>query len=341
MRTPQTEALLKHLKIQAARGYMFGQHDATLYGIGWKGEKGRSDVKSVCGDYPAVISFDVGHIELGADYSLDSILFADIRQAAVAHYQRGGIVSVSWHSDNPKTGGSAWDVTDSMVVASVLPGGEHAARFQTWLRRVADFLNSLRTPDGVKIPVIFRPWHEHTGSWFWWGQQLCTTQEYKQLWQLTVEELSAAGVDNVLLAYSPGGDAEDYWERYPGDEVIDLLGFDTYQYGGEEGQSTFIELLQRNLERLDRYCREHDKVYAVTETGYVCIPHPEWWTDVLAQAVGDYHPSYVLVWRNACDQGLEHYFAPYPGQVSETDFVSFYQLPQTLFLRDIDRMYNE
>ena len=50
---------------------MLGHHDDTVYGIGWEGEEGRSDVKSVCGDYPAVISFDLGELELGNAANLD------------------------------------------------------------------------------------------------------------------------------------------------------------------------------------------------------------------------------------------------------------------------------
>lgn len=44
---------------------MFGHHDDTVYGIGWEFDEGGSDVRKVCGDYPAVISFDLGEIELG------------------------------------------------------------------------------------------------------------------------------------------------------------------------------------------------------------------------------------------------------------------------------------
>lgn len=337
-RAPQTEALLRHLKSQASRGYMFGQHDATLYGIGWKGEEGRSDVKSVCGDYPAVVSFDLGHIEDGALYNLDGVSFDTIRQEIINHYQRGGVVSISWHANNPFTGGTAWDVTDTSAVASILPGGLHAEKFQIWLSRVASFLNSLRTADGVKIPVIFRPWHEHTGSWFWWGQGLCTTEQYKVLWKLTVQKLTDEGVDNVLLAYSPGGDATDFMERYPGDELIDVLGFDSYQYNGEQGEQVFVNALQRNLQLLDKYCHEHDKIYAVTEVGYEGIPNTQWWTKVLDNTLKPFHPCYVLVWRNAYEKE-EHYFAPYPGQISEADFKAFYQLPSTLFLKDIENMY--
>lgn len=336
--TLQTAALLKHLKSQSEVGYMFGQHDATLYGVGWKGEKERSDVKSICGDYPAVISFDLGHIELGATHSLDSVAFDDIRRAIIDHYNRGGVVSISWHADNPLTGGSAWDVTNSNVVASVLAGGINEAKFQQWLQRVACFLNSLQTTDGTKIPVIFRPWHEHTGSWFWWGQKLCTKEQYIALWNLTKKKLTEEGVDNVLLAYSPGGDAEDYMERYPGDDLIDILGFDSYQYNGQQGEEAFIKTVQRNLSIMDSFCKEHNKVYAITEAGYEKIPDSTWWTRVLDKAIDSYHPSYVLVWRNAYDKE-GHYFAPFPGQQSESDFVKFYQLPRTLFLNDIDNMY--
>ena len=55
------------LKKIPSKGIMLGHHDDTVYGIGWEGEEGRSDVKSVCGDYPAVISFDLGELELGKD----------------------------------------------------------------------------------------------------------------------------------------------------------------------------------------------------------------------------------------------------------------------------------
>lgn len=54
------------------------------------------------------------------------------------------------------------DVSDSTVVKSVLPGGVNHDKFMGWLDKVADYLNSIQTPEGVKVPVLFRPWHEHT-----------------------------------------------------------------------------------------------------------------------------------------------------------------------------------
>lgn len=217
-RTPETENLLANLKKVSSRGFMFGHHDDTNYGIGWEGDEGRSDVKSVCGDYPAVISFDLGHLELGDTLSLDKVPFSKIRREILNQYKRGGLSSLSWHLRNPLTGGDSWDVSDTTVVKSILPGGANHEKFAGWVSKVSAFINSLQTEDGVKVPVLFRPWHEHTGSWFWWGEKLCTPEEYKALWHMTVDILRGDGVDNALYAYSPGSEPQDtaqHLKRYP------------------------------------------------------------------------------------------------------------------------------
>lgn len=334
VRTAETQKLLANLKKVPAKGFMFGHHDDTVYGIGWEGDEGRSDVKSVCGDYPAVISFDLGELELGGDASLDKVPFDKIRKEIVNQYQRGGLASLSWHARNPLTGGDAWDVTDTTVVKSILPGGANHLKFAGWLNRMADFLNSLQTADGTKVPVLFRPWHEHTGSWFWWGQNLCTDNEYKSLWRMTVDTLRAHGVDNALYAYSPGSEPNDttqYLKRYPGDDLVDVVGFDTYQFD----RDSYLANLDKSLTVTDSVAKAHHKVMAVTETGYEGIPDPQWWTGTLLPAVEKYPIAYVLVWRNARER-VTHFYAPYPGQASEKDFVDFYNHPKTLFASDIN-----
>lgn len=166
-RTPEAEQMLTELKeVSRQNHFLFGHHDDPVYGIGWDGDENRSDVKSVCGDYPAMMSFDLGRIELGGDKNLDNVPIERLRREIIAQYERGGMVSLSWHTDNPVTGKDAWDVSDSTVVASVLPGGAQHDKFMGWMGTIADFMNSLTTSDGRKVPVLFRPWHEHTGSWF-------------------------------------------------------------------------------------------------------------------------------------------------------------------------------
>lgn len=154
-RTPEALTMLETLKTISQQGkFMLGHHDDPVYGIGWDGDSARSDVKSVCGDYPAMMSFDLGRIEIYGDKNLDNVSLDRIRQEVVAQYERGGMSSFSWHVDNPVTGKDSWDVSDSTVVKSVLPGGVNHDKFMGWLDKVADYLNSIQTPEGVKVPVL-------------------------------------------------------------------------------------------------------------------------------------------------------------------------------------------
>lgn len=193
--------------------------------------------------------------------------------------------------------------------------------------------DSLTTSDGRKVPVLFRPWHEHTGSWFWWGQALCSATEYKALWRMTYEFMQQKGVKHLLYAYSPGtepNNTAEYLERYPGDDIIDLIGFDTYQFDRRE----YLNNMEKALTILTEVGQSHDKPTAVTETGYEAVPDSTWWTETLMSVISKYPISYVLVWRNARERP-NHYYAPYPGQASANDFVKFHADPRTLFVRDM------
>ena len=339
--TPETQNLLKNLKVISGKGFMFGHQDDPLYGIGWEGDDGRSDVKSVVGDYPAVMGFDLGRIELGNEKNIDNVSFEKIRQEIIRQYQRGGMITMSWHMNNPLTNGDAWDVKKGEnAVASVLPDGQNHDKFLRWLQSAADFFNSLKTEDGTKIPIVFRPWHEHTGSWFWWGKDLCSPEEYQLLWKMTVEFMQEKGVNNLLYAYSPDiqGPGQIYMERYPGDEYVDILGLDGYHRDNETGIESFQNSLNTILSFMTDEGKKRNKPIALTETGLEAIPIANWWTGVLLPIVGKYPISYVMVWRNARERE-NHYYAPYPGQKSAADFIKFYHSPKTFFCKDIPNLY--
>lgn len=338
--TKETKNLYRNLCNIPDKGIMFGHQDATLYGIGWWNEKDRSDVKSVCGDYPAVYGWEIGHIELGASYSLDSVDFRTMRQQIIAAYERGGVNTISWHCDNPLTGGNTWDVSSKEVVKSVLPGGEKHTLFLTWLDRVAVFLNSLETESGEKIPVLFRPYHEHTGSWFWWGKGLCTPEDYKSLYCFTVDYLKQKNVHNLLYIYSPDNVAnvDAYMECYPGDNYVDILGLDCYHHGGNTGVEQYKKSVQTIFSFLTDESVKRNKPMVFSETGSEALPMNNWWTDVLLNTISSYPIAYVLVWRNAYDKP-NHYFGPYPGQLSSENFKKFYADKKTLFQSDIKTLY--
>jgi mannan endo-1,4-beta-mannosidase len=337
--TEETSGLLTELRATTDKGIMFGHQDDLSYGIGWIYPGGESDVKKVCSDFPAVYGMDLGHLEKGSSINLDSVPFEDMREFAREIHSRGGIITFSWHCDNPLTEGSAWDVSSDKVVASVLPGGKNHDKYKQWLDQLANFFNTLTNDSGRAIPVIFRPYHEHTGSWSWWGEKLCTAEEYIRLWHFTVDYLcKTRNVHNLLFAYSSSGDirnADEYLERYPGDDYIDIMGFDYYQ-SASSGNQSYIDAVRERLGIIMSVAAEHHKVPALTETGYESVPDPFWWTGVLWPAVKDFRISYLLVWRNAHNKP-GHYFAPYPGQQSANDFINFYNLPASLFQKDITR----
>lgn len=325
--TPEAKKLYQQLTKLIDKVIMFGHQDDMAYGLGWKYEENRSDVKSVTGAYPAVHGWDLGHLELGKKQNLDSVPFDKMQNFIKKVHHLGGVNTISWHLDNPVNGKSSWD--NSNTVSKIIPGGSHHQVFKDWLDRVASFLGDLKDEKGKLIPVLFRPYHEHTGSWFWWGEDNCSVSDYKQLWRFTVDYLrNEKKLHHLIFVYSTSRfKSEDhYLERYPGDEYVDMVGFDTYVKPKEyDYQST----LTNQLAVLQHVAESHGKLAALTETGYVTIPDAHWWTGTLLPLLAKHKLSYVLVWRNARPN---HHYAPFPGHPSVSDFLKFYQDERIIFL---------
>lgn len=331
--TPEAVKLYQKMMKLQHRGMMFGHQDDMAYGTSWYNDLGRSDVKDVCGDYPAVIGWELGHLELGDAFSLDSVYFNNIRKDIQYAAKMGAINTISWHHTNALTGGTAWDVSSKETVASILPGGEKHAVYLQYLDKLADFMLSLKDENGKLIPILFRPYHEHTGSWFWWGKNLCTIDEYKALWRFTATyRRDTKNVHNLLYSYSTDrfNTEDEYLERYPGDDLIDLVGFDLYDRGADY-PATFSNCAKL----VSKIAADKNKIGAVTEAGGPIFKNTEWWTKVLLSSLRPYNLSYVLVWRNAFNRPAREAFGPFKGCPSDADFVKFYQDKKTLFLKDI------
>lgn len=343
--TKETVNLYNNLKRLAEKGFMFGHQDDLAYGVEWKYKEGRSDIKETAGDYPAVYGWELGGIERNNnEVNLDGVPFKKMKQYIKQGYERGGVITISWHADSPfGAQKGAWDTTHG-TVASVNPGGVNHALYKEWLDKVAGFLSSLKGSKGESIPVLFRPFHELTGNWFWWGKNACTEFEYKTLWRFTVYYLQKEKkLHNLIWVYNTGGNfktKEEYLERYPGDDMVDILSFDSYQFGDPQKEKWFEINTNNCLKLLGEIAKEKNKPFALAETGFEAIPYASWWTETLLNAIGENKISYVLVWRNHGyhnDMKKMHYYAPYKGQVSEPDFVKFYNLEKTLFEKEIEK----
>ena len=338
--TPAEQLKVRLQKI-LKKGVMFGHQDDPMYGTTWKWDEGKSDVLLTTGDYPAVMGFDLGKIELDSKENLDGVSFDRMRREILAQYQRGGIITLSWHPWNPVTGENAWDPKGD-AVAAVLDGGNQQQKFDSWLKKVSDFILSLKTKDGKLIPVIFRPWHEMNGGWFWWGANSCTPVLYNQLYTKTYHTLTKAGCNNIVWAWSPNlGDqktVESFLERFPGGQFVDLMGVDIYEFDNDD--ANYQKNLTETLDVLMAAAKKEGKMAALTETGCRGISQKkDWFTQTLWQVLQKYPVSYVLFWRNAWDNPLKEAYLPGVGDGDiVTDLQKLKSEKKVLFTKDIAKI---
>ena len=138
-------------------------------------------------------------------------------------------------------------------------------------------------------------------------------------------------IHHLLYAYSTDRftTREEYLERYPGDDVIDMLAFDLYDRGAE-----FSGVLKNCASIVSTLAKERNKIGAVSEAGGPISRQTDWWTKTLLESLRPFDLSYVLVWRNPW-QSANSAFGPHKGHPSSEDFIKFYNDPRTLFQKDI------
>ena len=338
--TAETKALFANLWAVADKGWMFGHHDDLWYGRYWYDEPGGSDTKAVCGDYPGVFSVDFAEI---MDDRHNNSANGIRRRVILEARERGEVILACMHVNNPKTGGDSWDNSSKEVVKEILTEGTATrTKYLTWLDRLADFALNLKDARGNLVPVILRPYHEHTQSWSWWGSTCATPSEFIALWQFTVRYLrDTKGVHNFLYAVSPQMDAvytntkDRLLYAWPGDDWVDFIGMDCYH-------GTNDKAFESNLKTLEALSQEKRKPCGVTEDGKESFTEVDFWTQHLTGPLGAKRISMVTMWRNKYvgnNESDKHYYSVYPGHPSEADFRKMYEDPRSLFSRDLPDMY--
>ncbi|OOV13089.1 glycoside hydrolase family 26 protein [Flavobacterium sp. LM4] len=342
--TEETRNLYQNLKTIAKEHILFGHQHALEYGHRWSGETNKSDVKSVTGSHPAVIGIDFSDFSGQSNERIENAKEI-LRQNVVDTYKRGGITTVAWHFNNPVSeGGFYWkDGISTASISLIKPEGSHHEQYKEILKTIADFAHSVKAKDGKLAPMIFRPYHEFDGDWFWWGKKYTSREDFIAVWQFTVSYLrDTLDVHNFIYAFSPDNRfncEEEYLERYPGDDFVDLFGMDDYGDFGRDDKYD-LEAAKKKLKIISDVAIQKKKLAAFTETGLESIPNATWWTDTLLKTLQSekLELAYVLVWRNDAVSPT-HYYAPFPGQISVPDFLQFYKDPYTLFEKDLKNVY--
>ncbi|WP_196590389.1 glycosyl hydrolase [Pectinatus frisingensis] len=319
-----------------------------------------SDTYDMVGDYPAVVGID-GLALTGSEMSLtdeekaSGMTFIDKAvQVAIKAKQKGAIITLSNHMPNfadvAKRGkvngqydysGYSPNVTTGDVVSRIMPGGDLNGVYRGYLDMVAQYDKRLQDLD---IPVLYRPFHECNGSWFWWGAAFCSPSQFKNLYRYTEEYLrDTKGLHNILYVYSPGGPVTseaDYLTRYPGDAFVDIVGFDMYHRDPAKADD-WMTSLDATMNVMSAFAKDHDKIPAASEVGILVgnsamlksgNQRLDWFNEILRN-MSQHGMAYFMTWSNFDETNFDEPYmvSPSRGHEMVNQFIDFYNKPQVIF----------
>lgn len=290
----KTQALYTHLRDFAQqKQFIFGQEKAVLSGVGENGDKpwndsnlgNQTDAEAYIGQKVGLMGMDIWDLAM-KNPSWNQPQYA---KAIRDFYNdgKGGVITLDWHmrgcSVSPVIDASGksgipgegfkvndWDEDPNADCLCKIVNSEPWTAGKTWKdwfiqEKLDKFYQKLVDESLTEIPMIYRPFHEQTGNWFWWGAKgwncqrqlgkanvVSGAEAYKQLFRMTVDHLrQTRGLKNLLIAYAPDklckheghtcnfqdsikdnpNDTDlrnDYLNSYPGDAYVDILGIDLY-----------------------------------------------------------------------------------------------------------------
>lgn len=230
--SPETVELLQYLYSISGKRTLTGQHCVPLVGS----TRLPGVYKQTRRYYPAVFGQDFGFSEPG---TWDGINYRQqIVDEAIRRHEEGFIITLMWHAarpidEEPVTFEESiqGDLTDRQWQDLVTPGTEINERWKSQVDVIAWFLKQLRD---AGVPVLWRPYHEMNGDWFWWGKKAGDTG-YKKLYRMLFDRLVYFHkLNNLIWVFNAneaknGVDSADTY--YPGDDVVDILAIDAYTEG--------------------------------------------------------------------------------------------------------------
>ena len=257
--TANTKKLYSFLKDSYGKYVITGQQcDGGINGNEFKA------IKNLTGDYPALLGLDMmdytpSRTALGASSSAV--------EKAIEFANKGGIVTFCWHWNAPTEylnstanssdgwWGGFYTQSSKFDIAKVM-NGQDAKGKKLLDRDIKEIAKQLKRLEKAGVPVIWRPLHEGSGGWFWWGAK--GSDAYKKLWKYLYKELTNTyGCNNLIWVYN--GQSADW---YPGDEYVDIVGEDIYP-----GNHVYDPQVSRFKQAINYGSKT--KITALTENG--CI----------------------------------------------------------------------
>ena len=215
---------------------------------GWSEIASGTDYFDISGDYTLVITEDVlkslqegGLIIGGHDYT------------AVAVYLENNGTALDPNKDYAfYKADTEFDATNATV-----EGTWENKVFTEDLKNAAAYLKLLRDAD---IPVLWRPFHEAAGGWFWWGKDAAS---FKSLWIAMFNYFKTEGLVNLIWVWTTEGNDADW---YPGDQYVDIVGRDVYNKETADCVSEYTSIAENY----------GNKIVSLSECGTVGLISEQW-----------------------------------------------------------------
>lgn len=222
------------------------------------------------GKLPAIRGLDFMHND-----------FAGVTKRTQEWWEQGGIPTICWHTgadfasayDESKADNINWD-------EAFIPGSKTYNDLIAGMDRAVPYLQQL---EDAGVPVLWRPFHELDGGWFWWSKG--GASNFVQLWQLMYSRYTDYwGLDNLIWVYGYSGNGGAMADWYPGDAYVDLVGADSYTDGPntdlyEECVSVAPEGMPIVFHECGTIPTEEELVSTETDWLFFMTWHTTWLTD--------------------------------------------------------------
>jgi len=218
-------------------------------------------INNTTGKTPAVLGLDF------MEYSPSRVENGSLGYAtehAVNFWEKGGIVTFCWHWNAPAkylTGKwySGFYVEHTNIDLEAIMSGRDEEGYELLLADMDAIAKQLQILQEADVPVLFRPLHEASGGWFWWGAY--GADAYKKLYILLYEKLTYEyELNNLIWVWN--GQSRDW---YPGDEYVDIVGEDIYP-----GEKVYASQISKYLEVVSY--ADSVKPVCMTENGCIFDP---------------------------------------------------------------------
>lgn len=264
--TPEAKALMAYLNECYGKVMLAGQYAEGIDAPEMKA------IYEQTGKYPAIMGLDFLYYGSTAEEYRDTP--TQTTQAAIDWWNKGGIVTFCWHWMAPKDNylSNDWPWNKSFYtqgtnfdLSKVLNGSDPEG-YEMLLADIDTVSEELKILQDAGVPVLWRPLHEASGGWFWWGSS--GSESYKELWNLMYDRMvNHHGLNNLIWIWNGQHNETDaITEWYPGDDTVDMIGEDIYAEKRDDASQ-----VERFIEALDY--TSANKIIALTETGV--IPNPD------------------------------------------------------------------